>query len=412
MSVGQEFWIVATGCTKSTERNAQAEKDSYLALLKSQPALQPKGSPTELAPVTFAVPDGERSLIFGSFDTLIRLTDDLQKSDQQIDAILHRLERQYLEIDPRAEFKVKSLVKSQRQEKPFIDYLRSWQWDEAKYHKSRSITDNLALIMSTANKLDEEARNKTAQYNDFKLQKSNIAMKPASTLTNRDLIDVLTPDVVRTNDDEDDDFIDTKHLTTLPVILNRSTEEEFLKVYASLVENVVPLSARKFKGLDDKDGNSIWRVIMFKSAAEGFKKACRERRFIVRDFEYSEESYKKIKEQRAQIDGQVRRQHELIKGLYQAAWSEAMVAWMHIKAMRVFVESVLRFGMPPRFAAFIVAPKASAAVPARKALAEALGNQGGAGAYENRAVDTHDEGEEYYPYVSLSFTPFIVPRSS
>lgn len=398
---------MAAGCTKSTERNAQAEKDAYLSQLKSQPSLA--GSPTEMAPVLFAVPEGDRSLIFGSFDTLIRLTDDLLKCDAQIDSILHRLERQYLELDPKAEMKVKWLFKSQRQAKPFIDYLRNWQWDEAKYHKSRSIMDNLALIMSTTNKLDEEARNKTAQYNDYKLQQGNVSKKQGQNFISRDLVDVLTPDVVKMNGTAEDDFITSEHLTTVPVILSSTAEGEFLRVYESLVENVVPMSARKFKGLDDKDGYSIWRVVMFKTAKEPFKKACRERQFIVRDFEYSEENYKKLKSQREQIDGMVKRQHDIIKGLYQAAWSEAMVAWMHVKAMRVFVESVLRFGMPPRFAAFVVTPKANATVLARKALADILGKQA-AGPYEDRAFDTHDEGEEYYPYVSLSFTPFTVPR--
>lgn len=48
---------------------------------------------------------------------------------------------------------------------------------QAKYPKSRSISDNLTLLMSVVNKLDEEARNKTAQYNDFKTQRGNMAKK-------------------------------------------------------------------------------------------------------------------------------------------------------------------------------------------------------------------------------------------
>merc|ERR1712060_936659 len=97
------------------------------------------------------------------------------------------------------------------------------------------------------------------------------------------------------------------------------------------------------------------------------------------------------------------------KGLYQAAWSDAMVAWIHIKAMRVFVESVLRFGMPPRFASFILTPKA--AVPARKALADILGKSGQNGPFGNdKMADAQEEGDEYYPYVSLSFVPFAIPR--
>merc|ERR1711972_56674 len=138
---------------------------------------------------------------------------------------------------------------------------------------------------------------------------------------------------------------------------------------------------------------------------------CREKRFVAKDFEYSEEKYKKLKAQREQLEDAVKRQFELVKGLYSAAWSDAMVAWMHIKAMRVFVESVLRFGMPPCFASFVVSPKASAAANARKALAEVLGKQGQSGPWaEKMGAAGDDEGEEYFPYVSFSFTPFTVTR--
>jgi len=406
MSVGQEFWIVAAGCSK--DQGAETEKESYLAALRSNPTLAASRSRgAEEGPWKFDVPDGERSLVFGSFDNLIRLTDDLQKYDSQVDSIVHRLERQYVDIDPRAEFK----VKSQRQEKPFLEYLRNWQWDEAKYPKTRSISDNVTLLMSVVNKLDEEARNKTAQYNDSKTQRGNLAKKDGANLTGRDLIDVLTPDVVKMNGSPDDDFIYTEHLTTVAIILPRGTEQDFLKCYETLHENVVPMSARKFQGLDDKDGNSLWRIVLFRSAAEGFKKQCRERRFVVRDFEYSEENYKKLKAQREQLEDSVRRQHELVRGLYQAAWSDAMVAWMHIKAMRIFVESVLRFGMPPRFASFVVSPKSGAASAARKALADTLGRggQSGPNGAEKAGGDAQDD-EEYYPYVSLAFTPFNVQR--
>jgi len=410
MSVGQEFWILAVGCAK--EQGYSAEKDGYLAALKSHPTLAAgsRGQGPLEAPFKFEVPDGDRSLLFGSFDNLIRLTDDLQKSDSQVDSILHRLERQYIELDAKAEFR----VKSQRQEKSFLEYLKTWQWDEAKYPKSRSILDNLTLLMSVVNKLDEEARNKTAQYNDFKTQRGNMAKKEGANLTNRDLVDVLTPDVVKMQGSAEDDFIYTEHLTTVVVILPRGSDAEFAKNYETFTENVVPMSARKFKDLDDKDGNSLWRVVMFKSAAENFKKACREHRYIIRDFEYSEEGYKRLKTQRDQLEDAVKRQHDLVRGLYQAAWSDAMIAWVHIKAMRIFVESVLRFGMPPRFASFIVTPKANSIAGVRKALADVLGKNGqAAGLFAGeKAGDTQDDGEEFFPYVSLSFTPFNVPRSA
>eukprot|EP00930_Biecheleria_cincta_P047985 TRINITY_DN33377_c0_g1_i1.p1 TRINITY_DN33377_c0_g1~~TRINITY_DN33377_c0_g1_i1.p1 ORF type:complete len:408 (-),score=112.10 TRINITY_DN33377_c0_g1_i1:100-1323(-) len=402
--VGQEFLIVAVGCPNDQQGGgASAKKDAIHAELKRASALRGNANAVQ-EPMKFEVPCGEKSLIFGSFDNLIRLTDDLAKSDSQVDSILHRLERQYLELDPKADFK----VKSQRTEKPFLDYLRSWQWDDAKYQKGRSITDHLAFAMSVVNRLDEETRAKTAQYNDVKTQRGNLAKKDGANLTGKDLVDVLTPEVVKATGGPEDDFIMTEHLVTLPVILPRGTEDEFLKSYETMAENVVPMSARKFKGLDDKDGNSLWRVVVFRSAAENFKRACREKRFQVRDFEYSEQDYKKLEQQRNQTDEQVKRQREVVLGLYQAAWSDVMVAWVHIKAMRVFVESVLRYGMPPNFASFIVSPKGDAAA-ARKALADTLGKQV-SNLSSSMGEDKGDGDDEFYPYVSLSFTPFVVSR--
>merc|ERR1712060_27193 len=164
--------------------------------------------------------------------------------------------------------------------------------------------------------------------------------------------------------------------------------------------------------LDDKDGNSLWRVVMFRSAVEESKKKCREKRFVPRDFEYSQDAYTKLVAQREANEESVKRQHDRIRGLYQASWSDSMIGWMHIKAMRVFVESVLRFGMPPRFASFLIMPKPGTQANVRKALADVLGKGTSGGYGADKFTDVMGEdGEEYYPYVSFSFTPFTASRS-
>lgn len=178
-----------------------------------------------------------------------------------------------------------------------------------------------------------------------------------------------------------------------------------MKSYESMSEKVVPQSAKHFKYLDDKDGNSIWRVVVFKSDADNLKRALRERRMVPRDFEYSEEAFKNVEAQRAKLEDDCKRHFDLVKALYKAAWSDTIVSWVHLKAMRIYVESVLRFGMPPRFASFIVPAKPSAQLVARKQLAAILG-QGQPGALGG---DQGDD-EEFFPYVSLSLTPFNVAR--
>merc|ERR1719362_112558 len=132
MNVGQEIWLVAAGFPKNED--AKKCKQRYEDEMQKVSALR-AGAPAGQAKFTFSVPEGDSPLVFGSFDTLIKLTDDLAKADSQVDAIVHRVERQFLEVEPNAKF----TVTTQRQPKPFEDYIRSWKWDEAKYPKNRSI---------------------------------------------------------------------------------------------------------------------------------------------------------------------------------------------------------------------------------------------------------------------------------
>ena len=45
-----------------------------------------------------------------------------------------------------------------------------------------------------------------------------------------------------------------------------------------------------------------------------------------------------------------------------------MIAWAHVKAIRVFIESVLRYGLPPDFECVLIEPKDGHMMNIRKAL--------------------------------------------
>jgi len=217
--------------------------------------------------------------------------------------------------------------------------------------------------------------------------------------------------------DENDDFVYSKFLTTVVVVLSKGTEKEFLGSYESLTPQVVPGSAKCFTSLTDKEGTSIWRVVLCTAGAptdakthganpaDNFKRACRERRYVARDFEYSADGHKKLVASRQRLEQEVSAQQAMITGIYRDAWSDVMHALVHVKAMRIFVESVLRYGMPPKFSAFVVSPPANKLVPARKALASILGKGQRGPAAEG------DEDEEFFPYVSLSFVPFTAAKA-
>lgn len=85
-----------------------------------------------------------------------------------------------------------------------------------------------------------------------------------------------------------------------------------------------------------------------------------------------------------------------------AAWcktsfGEAFASWIHICAVRLFVESVLRYGLPPKFLGVVIQPNPRHQPKVRKNLAEAMGGQGGMWSEEKGGA-----GEELHPYVSFT----------
>jgi len=350
----------------------------------------------------FDVPE---SLKFGSFDSLIKLTDDLQKTDSQIEGSLRRIERQILDLDPRAEFK----IISQRKQSSLEAYIRTFSWDDHKFPRTRALTDNLQLLLSSVQKLDEEVKNKAFTFGEVKQQWGNIQKSKqagGATLVNVDLNDILTPEVVNR-----EDFVETEHLTTQLLVIGKADEKRFLSSYEQLCSLVVPQSAKNFPA-SDKEGNILYRVVLFKKELENFLKEARANKFTVRDFKYSEEAYRMAVDRNQTLKAEFAKQETFLRKVCHAAFSDTLVAWLHLKAMRVFVEAVLRYGVPPNFAAFILKPSKGEKNKARllKDINDVFSASGLFGqSYLGNAGDKQPEGgdgeEPYYSYVNLSLSP-------
>ena len=55
---------------------------------------------------------------------------------------------------------------------------------------------------------------------------------------------------------------------------------------------------------------------------------------------------------------------------------QAFSAWIHICAIRLFVESILRYGLPPKFLAVLLKPNQKNTTKLRKLLASLFGSSG------------------------------------
>ncbi len=387
------YWIVACG-TSGTN------KDMFLDGLKARLTRNQK-LVEEIH--LFDVPE---SMKFGSFDSLIKLVDELTKYDSQIESVVRRVERQWQELDRSSEL----CIHLQRSQVPVKDYIDLFKWDDMKFPRGRSIQDNIQSLLNVAQKVDEEIKNNIQAFTDAKQQANLFSKKDQVSHMQRDLVDLLTPNCV-----EDSDFVYSEHLTTLIVVIPRGCECDFITNYESFDKFVVPESGKRIAP-DDKEGNSIWRVVMFKSACDAFKASARQNRFLVRDFSYDKGKYQEIMNSRTASETELRRQEGVLSRVCQIAFSDVFVAWTHLKAIRIFVEAVLRYGVPPAFGAYILKPGRFASRQSKlksELLAvfcdntEGLSGQSAiqADVREGQQLGNEEEGNEYYPYILVPFTP-------
>ncbi|CBZ55408.1 putative vacuolar ATP synthase subunit c [Neospora caninum Liverpool] len=348
-------------------------------------------------------------LKFGTFDDLIRSVDILQKQDAYVESVIRRIERQALEIDPDCELK----VVWQRHSLTVDQYIRRFQWDDAKYPRLRAISENLDTLVQSVTKTDDEVRAKVAVWQEVRQQMANTAAGKKTGPVNyfqRDLIDVLSPETVR-----EDDFLNTEHLTTAVVVVPRGHEREWEQTYESLDAFVVPRSSRKFNVAEDADGNALWRVILFTSHVPAFRQAAQAKKFIVRDFKYSEQTYRETVLARSRVEAEKTKQETFLSRVCFAAFSDIFVAWMHLKVMRTFCEAILRFGVPPEFAAFVLRPVSEAKEKKlRSELDKLFSPKGGFGNsyFTGGKDDPGSDDEDFFPYIWLSLQPFGTHRSS
>jgi len=127
--------------------------------------------------------------------------------------------------------------------------------------------------------------------------------------------------------------------------------KEFPKIYETLSSWVVPRSAQLIASDDEF---TLYAVTTFKKSSPEFIHKCREQRWTPRDFKYKESS----KEEEQQELEKVAKEEKKLWGealrLGRISWGEAVMAWVHVLSLRVFVETVLRYGLPLEFVCGLV----------------------------------------------------------
>lgn len=192
------------------------------------------------------------------------------------------------------------------------------------------------------------------------------------------------------------------------------TERERKMEYALRCTNVIPNSALRLHprqgeahtGLAGKGFHEeylLYRVVVMKKGADLIKKLYREQRFTVREFQFDQKGNAETQKNKVKLLKRRTKLWTFLVNWCKAYYSDLFTAWMHVKAIRVFVEAVLRFGLPVGFCPSIVIPKNEKL--ARGVLSELYSHLDHAdltGGLENAEFDLSGFGADFHPYVSIN----------
>ena len=150
--------------------------------------------------------------------------------------------------------------------------------------------------------------------------------------------------------------------TTLVAIVHKTKVNAFLGTYELIIKwnengvfGAVPKSARPLE-IEDKDGNQLWTITVFTSQLNDYLKKGKDAGLYLRTFKYDYEAYKKELQLKTEYENKVNLLKSTLATKAMFGFSELLIALMHLKVMRAFIDGVLRFGIPPRFYIGLVQP--------------------------------------------------------
>ncbi|XP_029642849.1 V-type proton ATPase subunit C 1-A [Octopus sinensis] len=333
----------------------------------------------------FQIPD----LKVGTLDVLVGLSDDLGKLDDYVERVTRKLAHYLGEVLENQRENLRENLKAGGVD--LVTYLSRFQWDLAKYPIKQSLRNIAEIISKQVSQVESDLKTKSNAYNSLKGNLQNLERKATGSLLTRNLADIVK---------KTDFVLDSEYLTTLLVVIPKNNNQDWQIKYETLTDMVVPRSS---KVLFDDGDSLLVSVTLFKRVADEFKHHCRECKFSVRDFTYNEEEMIAGKNELSKLEADKKKQFGPLVKWLKINFGECFAAWIHVKALRVFVESVLRYGLPVNFQAMLLHPHKKAQRRLREELNKHYSHLDSAAlAGNDPAVDIPglNMGQhEYYAYV-------------
>uniref|UniRef100_A0A1W7RBM9 V-type proton ATPase subunit C n=1 Tax=Agkistrodon contortrix contortrix TaxID=8713 RepID=A0A1W7RBM9_AGKCO len=334
----------------------------------------------------FAIPD----LKVGTLDTLVGLSDELGKLDSFAESVIKKIAQYIGEVLEDSKDKVQENLLANGVD--LISYLTKFEWDMAKYPIKQPLKNISEGLAKQITQIEADMKSRAAVYNNIKGNLQNLERKTIGNLLTRTLTDIVN---------KEDFVLNSEYLITLLVVVPKSSYVQWQKTYESLSDMVVPRSTKMIA--EDAEGG-LFTVTLFRKVIDDFKTKARENKFMVREFYFDEKELKYEKDEMRKLASDKKQQYGPLLRWLKVNFSEAFVAWIHIKALRVFSESVLRYGLPVNFQTMLLQPNKKSMKRLREVLNAIFKHldEVAAASLMDTSVDIPGlqlSNQDYYPYV-------------
>ena len=241
--------------------------------------------------------------------------------------VLFRFEKEYKNLEPHFDVQLDGTN--------LQNYICNFVWNNerfsTKHHNAQGL---LNLFKTEITDKDRVIKQVAAEYNGFRQVLDGLSRKGSGTLQSRSLAEVVRKeDIIPTSE----------YLVAVFVVVSSSDAKKFEQEYDTLTNFVVPDSQKKIC----TEGDFIlYRVVLFRNVLKEYKDKARELKWLLREYEHSDA--RKADEQKELSNA--KQQTEIAKSKLttrlKAEYPDTFIIIAHLKALRVYCESILRFGMP------------------------------------------------------------------
>jgi V-type H+-transporting ATPase subunit C len=311
------------------------------------------------------------------------LSDELGKFDTYIDSVVKKIGRQLLDLLGKEK---RNEAKFEVNDVPMDSFVVKFKWEDARYPRRKSLNELAEQIQGQCAKLDEELKTKATEFNNMHSLIQQRKKLESGNLTVRDLTNLITQD----------EILDSEYLTTLIVVVPKNEWKNWEAKYEHFCSFIVPRSS---KLLYQDNEHGLFKVVLFKKVVDEFKNAAKEFRFVCRKYEANKQLNP---EEQKKLENDVTRHKKTLTRWCNTNFAEAFVAWIHLKCIRCFVESVLRYGLNTRFQTLLLLPGKSREAKLRTVLNETYSWLGKS--HVSTSEEETQQIERFYSYVWLELS--------